>query len=220
MSTVFTQAKGPVGAIMSEGNRAISRANLLIGASTTVVANSLLGRIATAGAVDLTQSFSGTGNGVLTLATPAYNTKVKDGDYKVTLVTVAANAGTFRVEDPFGRSLGDVAVGVAFNKEIKFTIADGATDFALGDEFTISVAANPEDFTYAPYNPAGTDGSEVPVAYANYGCVTGVGESAHISGIVRMAELNGNEIAWPAGITAAQKADALQALETRNIIVR
>jgi hypothetical protein len=32
-----------------------------------------------------------------------------------------------------------MTVAVAFNKEIKFTIADGATDFVVGDSFKVRV---------------------------------------------------------------------------------
>lgn len=218
--TVLTEGLHPAEAIMSEGPRMISRANLLIAASQTILANSLLGRTAIAAAVDVTQSFAGTGNGVLTLASPAFTTDVKDGNYRAELILAAANGGTFRVTDPDGISLGDVAVGVAWTKGVKFTIADGGTDFVLGDAFTITAAANAEDFEHGAYDPTATNGLQTPVAYAIYPATTGAGASARIAGIVRHAELNGNMIAWPAGITAAQKADALQALERRTIIVR
>lgn len=123
-------------------------------------AGSVLGRI-TAGAV--TQAYSGTGNGVLTLdATSPKRLGAKAGAYKVTCIAAAANGGTFRVEDPDGYVLGDVAVGATFDDDIKFAIADGATDFVVGDVFTITVAAGSNKLKLAA--AAAEDGSAVPMA--------------------------------------------------------
>ena len=217
--TVLTEGRWPGEAIISEGNRLISRDNLTIAPSQTIEASSLLAKKAVTGVV-VAQNYSGAGNGVLTLADPAFNSKVKDGTYKVTCVTAAANGGTFRVEDPKGVTIGNAIVGTAFNKEIKFTIADGATDFSVGDTFDINVAADAVDYQYVAYDPAATDGAEIPAAYSIYKAETGVGETVETAGIVRLAELNGNCIAWPPSITQTQRADAVQALADRNIIVR
>jgi len=220
MSTVLTEGLRPGEFIMNEdpGNR--SREAVTIAAEQVVTPNMVLGKIAVAAGVVVTQAFAGTGNGVLTVADPAVSTKVKDGDYTVVCVTAAANGGTFRVEDPNGKSIGNATVGAAFDKEIKFTIADGATDFVVGDTFTISVAADAEDYQYVPFNQDGTNGSEVPAAIAIYGVETGVGETAKITAIVRGCQANGNCIAWPSDITAAEKANANQALEKLGIIAR
>lgn len=87
--------------------------------------------------------FAGTGNGAMTLdaTTPVLST-AKNGAYVATCVTAAANGGTFRVEDPDGYVLGDVAVGGTFADDIKFVIADGSTDFIVGDKFTITVTTS------------------------------------------------------------------------------
>lgn len=88
----------------------------------------------------LSQGFVGTGNGVLSglAAGPA----VKVGAYKARLITVVTNGGRFAVEDPDGLVIGEAVVGTAFvDAQIGFTIADGATDFVLGDVFTLTVAA-------------------------------------------------------------------------------
>lgn len=218
--TTLTEGRRPGEAILSEANRSRSRANAVVAESQTILPNALLARVAVAAGVQVAQAFSGTGNGVLTFASPAVNSRVKDGAYKVTCVTAAVNGGVFRVEDPDGKSLGNATVGAAFNKEIKFTIADGATDFVVGDEFTLTVSADAEDYQHVAYDPDGTDGSETPVAYSIYAVKTGVGETAKTAVIDREAELNGNCIAWPDGITAAQKADAIQALDSIGIRVR
>lgn len=218
---VLTEGARVGAAIMSEANLHRSRENCPVGAETTILVNGLMGRKAVPADVTVTQAFAGTGNGVMTPASPAVSSKVKDGTYKIIFTAAASDAGSFKVEDPTGKEIGIGSVGVAFNKEIKFTIADGATDFVVGDTFDFIVAADsPGDFVYVAYDPAGTDGSEVPVGYSIYGAVTGEEETTETAGLVRECELNGNCIAWPEGITAAQKADALQALEARQIIVR
>lgn len=86
-----------------------------------------------------------TGNGTLTLADPAYGAGVKPGVYKVTAIEPASDGGTFSVEDPDGVQVGIARVGVAFNNVVKFTIADGATDFVAGDAFNVTVTEDDED---------------------------------------------------------------------------
>lgn len=218
--TVLTQAARPGEAIMSEGQRSFSRDNVTIAAEQTVLANALLGKKAVSAGVVVTTATEGTGNGAITMADPPISSKAKDGVYTAVCVTAASDAGTFRVEDPDGKHIGNATVGVAFDKEIKFTIADGSTDHALGKTFRITVALDAVDFVHVPFNHDGTDGSETPVAYSIYPVVTGVGETKKTAAIVRQAELNGNCIAWPTDIDAAEKADAIQALAAQGIIVR
>lgn len=217
---VLTEKARAGEAIMSEGLGNISRDNVTVAVSQIIAANGLLAKLAVAASVSVTQSFAGTGNGVLTIADPAVSSKVKDGVYTVLCIEPASDAGTFEVRDPAGKVIGTATVGVAFNKEIKFTIADGATNFVAGDTFSIAVAADAGDYQFVAYAPAGTDGSEVPVAYSPYPVTTASDATVKTAALTRMCELNGNCIAWPSGITDAQKADAIQALAANNIIVR
>jgi hypothetical protein len=85
------------------------------------------------------------------------------GVYRAVCVEPGANVGTFVVFDPPGVEIGRVIVGgAAFNNQIGFTIADGATDFVAGDAFTISVAAGAEKFKLSA--AAAVDGSQEPCA--------------------------------------------------------
>lgn len=135
----------------------MSSANIL---SRTLVGAAIgFGKLVAPGTVDHTcraigaQTFTveaaavagNTGNGVLTLADPAYGAGVKAGTYRVIAIEPAANLGTFSVEDPDGVQIGVASVGVAFTGVVKFTIADGATDFVAGDTFTLAVAENAAD---------------------------------------------------------------------------
>ncbi|MFN3624620.1 MAG: phage tail sheath subtilisin-like domain-containing protein [Hyphomicrobium sp.] len=91
-------------------------------------------------AVNSTADGDNAGNGAMTLDATPYGAGIVAGDYRVECVTAAANGGTFNVIDPSGNVVGQATVGVAYAGPIKFTIADGATDFAVGDGFTVSVA--------------------------------------------------------------------------------
>lgn len=220
MPNVLTEGRHPGEAIMSEAEFNRSRSNVVVAAEQTIEANSLLAKKAVAAGIVVTQTFTGTGNGVLTLANPAVSSKVKDGVYTVSCVTAAADGGSFRVEDPNGKHIGNAAVGVAFDKEIKFTIADGSTDFTVGAVFLLTVAADDIDYQHVAYDPDGTDGSEIPVAYSIYAVATGAGETKKTAVIDSSAVLNGNCIAWPTGISSAKRADAEQALLALHIKVR
>src|SRR4051812_16268990 len=95
------------------------------------VRGTLLGKI-TLGAATETHA-GNTGNGVMTLdGTTPVLANAKAGVYTVKCTAAASNSGTFRVFDPEGKVLGDVVVGGTFADQIKFVIADGATDFIVG----------------------------------------------------------------------------------------
>lgn len=223
MSPVLNEARHPGEFILSEGPRNYSRENALIGASQTILAGTILGAaVDTAGATAAVVPTAGnTGNGVLSRATPAMSSKAKDGDYILTCTAAASNAGTFSVQTPDGREIGPMTVGVAFNKEIKFTLADGSTDFVVGDSFIFRVGVeNTEDIIFGALDLAATDGKAEAAAIAIYPAVTGVGETAKIAIIARQAEVNGKCLAWPDSISAAQKAAIVQQLERKGIIVR
>jgi len=218
----LTEGRHPGEAIMSEGNGDISRENVTVAASQTIKANGLVARKAVATGIVATAAANAgnaAGSGVLTLADPAVSARVKDGVYNVTCIEPVSGGAKFEVTDPSGRQVGIATEGVAFDGEIKFTISD-ASDFAAGNGFTVTVEADAEDYQHVAFDPDNNDGSEVPVGMSIYPVATGSGETKAASVISRLATLNGNNIAWPDGITDAQKADAVQALAERNIIVR
>lgn len=218
--TVYTEGRHAAEFLLSELPGTQSRENIVIAESQTIVPGAVLGKRAIVADVTAGQSFAGTGNGVLTFADPAVDANVQDGVYKVTCVTAAGNGGVFRVEDPSGNFVANATVGTAFTAQLNFTIADGGTDFVVGDTFSITVAADAADFEYAAHNPAATDGTEKAAAIALYAATTASSESAKISAIARGAEVNGNLLTWKASIAAADKANGIQALAEVGIIVR
>src|SRR5438128_11443402 len=107
------------------------------------------------------------GNGAFGSVTAGANGAIQRGTYKVSFIEPATNLGAFVVYDPNGQYLGDGVVGSAFDNEITFTIADGATDFVSGDAFSIAVTGGTYQVT--EYNRANTAGRQPPsgVLYEN-----------------------------------------------------
>ena len=111
-----------------------------------------------------------TGNGTIT-ANPTISSPAKEGVYTITMLEPATNAGEFSVEDPDGVSIGNGTVAVAYAANgLSFTIADGATDFAAGDQFTITTTytANTDFLGIAILTAAVPAASATPDKYPQY----------------------------------------------------
>jgi hypothetical protein len=80
-----------------------------------------------------------TGNGVFGAVTVSAGAKI--GGHVITMIEPGANVGTFIHEDPDGIIVGHGVVATAYSGGgLAFTIADGATDFVSGDQFTVTVS--------------------------------------------------------------------------------
>jgi len=158
----------------------------------------------------------GTGDGVLTLADPAVGAGVKAGVYKVLCIDPATDGGTFAVEDPDGIIVGSATVGVAFTGVVKFTIADGATDFTAGSWFPITVTkADPAAVgAYVPF-----DGSR-PAAAILYEGVDATSAAGRRTATLRDSEVQTDLLVWATGVTSDQKLAALASLASLGIIGR
>ena len=108
-------------------------------------------------------------------------------------------------------------VASAFAGAVNFTIADGATDFASGDRFTVTVAAG--SGKYKEYNPANTDGSQAALAIS-FDAVDASGGEVDGVIIARHAEVNAAELIWFSAADDNQKAAGLAQLKTQTIIAR
>jgi hypothetical protein len=220
---VQTESRHPGGFMVSEANGMKSRDKFAVALSQTIVAGQVCGKTAVvSGATSSVAADAGnTGNGVFTLdVTAPVSAGAKDGVYRVINDLVAANSGEFIVLDPDGIEIGRVAVAATFNNQIKFVIADGATDFAIGDAFSVTVGLEETDYQVEALNLSGTDGSQRP-ACISWGNVTTDGSNLGAGTfITRDAEVRGVDLVWPSGITAAQLAEGLRALEKLGIIVR
>lgn len=126
----------------------------------TIAVGTVLGKYITGGTAAAVADAGNTGNGVMGTITVTAPAKV--GEYRLVFVAAATNAGTFVVTDPDGRTVGAGTVAVAFSKGgLAFTLADGATDFAVGDAFTIAVAGT---YKYKRAVQTATDGTAVAAA--------------------------------------------------------
>lgn len=213
----ITESRHAAEFLLSEGQGNFSRDNVKIAASQTILAGGLLAASAVAANVVATPSADAdntASSGTIAMETPAVTAGVKDGRY----IGVATAATKVEWSDPDGIKIGTSTHGSAFTKGgISLTITAGGTPNVAGDRFYVDVAADAEDFEHVAFDPD----AALPIAgIAIYPATTGSGESADIAAIVRGAEVNGNCIAWPTGITAAEKANATQALAALGIIVR
>jgi hypothetical protein len=225
VATVLTEALHAGAFIVSEEDNFHCRDTVTIPISMTIVAGQVLGRIGVPSTETsaVAADAGNTGNGVFTLdVTAPVGASGQDGVYRVVCIAVAANSGTFAVFDPQGVEIGRVAVGATFNNQIKFVVADGATDFAVGDAFSVTVGREGgTDETYPALNMSGTDGSQIVGGVAVYPVTTDGTNTQKIAAIVRgPAQLRAADLTWPGGITAAQKAEAIEQLRSKGIILR
>jgi Bacteriophage lambda head decoration protein D len=195
-----------------------SRDSIVLIAGQNLLVGSVLGLITLAGA---TETHAGnTGNGAMTLdVTTPVLAFAEAGIYRVVCTVAAVNGGTFRVYAPRGRVLGDVAVAATFANWIKFVIADGSTDFIVGDTFLVTVAAGSGKATQLA--PAALDGSQnaAGVLIEDVDAAT-VSADKGTTMIARFAIVSDNGLVWPAGISAPNKAAAVSQLQAAGILVR
>lgn len=200
--------------LVSEANGMRSREIVTIALGENLAAGAVLGKLI-AETVSVSANAGNTGNG--TISGAAATAGVKEGDYVVTFVEPAVDAGEFVVEDPDGENVGTGTVGSAFSGGgITFTVNDGATDFVAGDRFTISVSGSGK---YKLYDPAATDGSG-KAAGVLYDAVDATGGDAQGVAVVRDAEVNRGELTWFDGASAGQKDIGVAELADLGIIAR
>lgn len=207
------------GYIVSEANGYRSREQGIIKAASGVLkAGTVLSLLTPdSGAVTVgTPVLSGAGNGTLTKASPAYGAGVKEGTYKVRCVEKTTDSGEFAVVRPDGSIDGYAVVGTAYDGQIKFTIADGSTDFDQTSEWAVPVAiADPTGVgKLVPY-----DGSRPASAILYEGCdATDV--DVRRTYTARDTEVTTAELQWASGVTSDQKTAALASLASLGIIGR
>lgn len=168
---------------------------------------SLLGKITVGAATSAARAGGNTGNG--TMGTVTVGAGAKSGVYRLRVVEAASNAGQFQVVDPEGDVVGIGSVAVAFaGGGLSFTLADGSTDFVVGDGFDITVAAGTGKYVLSA--AAATDGSQIPVAIL---AEDADATNADVTTIAyETGEFNQTAITFGAGHTADSVRDGLRAL--------
>ena len=186
---------------------------LTFGGAGTVVEGTILARQTVAIAITEAADGGNTGNGTITLATVVAGPVVPlVGTYNLTVTTAVANGGILQLKDPNGAIVASdlimtVGAGAATVFEaagLEFTITDGATDLAVGDFFTMIVAA---DGKMVPFVVAGAGGAQIPKQILTFEVVaTGAGDEAiraGVSGSYRKERLVIDGSAAGVGITDA-----------------
>jgi hypothetical protein len=196
--------------IVSEANGKLSREAGVLASGNNLTTCSVLGQVVAGTA---TANVGNTGDGVVGAVTIGSN--FQEGTYTLTCTAAAANAGTFSVVAPDGTVLPSLTVAVAYTGQINLTIADGATDFIVGDSVTVAVVVG----NYAEFNPAGTNGTQVATGIlfdntdatlADTDCVV----------VKRLAEVRDSDLVWKTGTTTDQKTAAKAQLLKAFIVAR
>ena len=143
--------------IAGEAPRLTEDVTILTGQS--LVAGSVIGEQAVS-TVPATGTADGGNTGDGTMGSVTGGADTKPGIYTARCYKAAADAGDFQVFDPDGELVGIATVAVAFTStHLNFTIADGAADFVVGDQFTVTVTGSGK---YKLAAAAAVDGSQRP----------------------------------------------------------
>lgn len=206
----ITESTHPLEFLLSEAPGQQSRETVTLASGATYSPGQVLAASMTASGAKI----SGTGDG--TVGSVTVGALAQPGIYLLTCIAESANAGTFAVVAPDGTQLPNLTVAAAYvSQHISLTIADGADDWDIGDIVHVTVAVA----EYVAFSPAGSAGAQTPAAIC---CGTYDATDADQAGavIARNAEVSGDLLAWPSGISAANKAIGISRLAARGITVR
>ncbi|MBR2819836.1 MAG: head decoration protein [Reyranella sp.] len=223
--TTLTEGRHAGGFIASEAESHRSRSVLTLVTGQVVKAGQVLGLVAGTAPASFTVVAAArpgnTGNGAITMANPATGAGVMAGTYLAVCTAVAANGGTFKVTAPDGSVVANATVGTPFSNVVKFTIADGATDFALGDSvaITVDMTADAVASDCAAFAPAAVDGTQIAAAIAFDNADATVGP-VPIVVMARDCQVVGDDLVWPAAIDPADQTAGIRQLAARGVIVR
>ncbi|WP_081862528.1 head decoration protein [Chromobacterium haemolyticum] len=207
------------GFMVSEAPGHQSRDQILLTGGQMVLAGTVLGQISTSNSSPAATAAAGAanvGNGTLTIGTQPQTGFTPAGVFTVTLTAPTV----FSVTGPNNFNNVDQPVGTAFDADgMVFTVTAGSKAFAAGDSFSITVTSPGTAGQWRPLNPTASDGSQVAagVLFASKDVTAGPKPAL---GVVRLAEVNGSELIWPAGITPIQQAAAVSQLAQAHILVR
>jgi len=159
---------------------------------------------------NMTADGGNTGDGTVSGVAAAPGGTPIVGSYELECIGAIANGGIFKLTDPNGNIVAspiEMIVGAGAATPVVagglvFTITDGATDFIVGDLFTLAITANGK---FVPFNPALADGSEIiigiflgdDIAFADL--VAGDVEDAPI--LINGARFDGDKLVFDDGVT-------------------
>jgi hypothetical protein len=198
-----------------------SREKVTVLSGQNLAAGTVVGKILTTTATSAAKSGGNTGNGTNTMdVTTPVKAGAKVGVYTIRFVIAAANNGTFVVTDPDGFEIGTVVMAAgagAFDNDIKFAIADGSTDFVVGDGFDVTVTVG--SLKVKILAPAANDGTQIAAGVMAFACDASSADKEGVM-VARHAIVKSTGLVWPGGITDGQKTTALSQLAASGIIQR
>jgi len=201
--------------ILFEEDNFYSRKKVTIISGQNLAVLTIVGMILFAVPETATADAGNTGDG--TVGPVAAGANAKQGAYTLICIAASEGWGSFSVMDPEGYPLASAATAIAYtHDQINFTIVDGATDFIVGDIFTIDVAEGSKKAT--ALDLTAVDGSQRAVGIT---CGAYDATDAVIAGVIIArgpAMVNPDMLIWPDGITADQRAGALAELNTLGIV--
>ena len=104
----------------------------------TYTPGTILGKTLVSGSAAAVAGAANTGNG--TMGTITVSSHAKIGQYVLRITVASSNAGAFELLNSNGSVVGTGNVASAFvGAGLAFTLADGSTDFIVGDTFVITV---------------------------------------------------------------------------------
>lgn len=143
---------------------------------------------------------------------------VAEGAWKLK-VTVTGATGKYEVRRPDGSLDGIGTIGSAYNGGINGTLADGANDWLVGDEIPMAVAYATDAVEYVPHDPALTNGGQNVAAILFHPIDATSADVKTVATRRGPCTINGNMLTFKSGISANDKAAAIQALRDKGMIV-
>lgn len=185
------------------------------GSARVLLVGQVLGSVLGSLVVASRPSTGNTGDGAVGAVT--LKPGAQPGVYVLRLHTASANAGDFSVTAPDGSVLPDLTVAVAYlTDHFGVTIADGATDFIVGDTVLLIVSGSRK---VVALDLNGLDGSEKTVGVLAEDVTAPDGTDADGVAITRNAWVAQQELIFPGSISDAERDAVIADLKTNGIVI-
>lgn len=221
MPDVITEGRYTGEFLVSEANGYLSRYGVTVLADQVLKAGHVVGKI-TEGAKTAVGAAGNPAPAAATItAAPTAAITTKPGVHLFQAIQPGSGtASKWQHIDPDGEHVGVATGNTAYagGGLSGLTITDASTDPVVGETFTVTVSEAAASGKYKEYNPANTDGSEVPDGIL-YAAVDATGADKDGLVIGRQAEINTHILTWFTGATDEEKAAALAQLASLKTII-
>jgi len=212
--TVKTEPNTLGDGIKWEESNDYSREKVTVLSGQSLALLEVVGKVTVAVPTTGTATGGNTGNGLCATVVGGLSTIVET--FTLKCITAVTNAGVFSVVGSKTGRLPDAVVAVAYATQyLGFTIADGSSDFVVGDSFTIAITAG--SGKVVALDPDAVNGSN-HAAGVMIAAVDATSADKPGVAIVRDAMVAPANLVWPAEISAGDKATAIADLEKLGIV--